>query len=195
MTHNHADMSSMDMSTSSTSTTMTMSAVFINSHTTALYSNSWAPASTTSYAFTCIFLVILSVVLRGLLVVKSVAEARWKAQALQRPFVVTATSYRDEESKIGTSQDIRSVASGSSASDVQAPSPAKRSVGWNRPWRLSVDLPRAALVTVIAGVGYLLMLAVMSMNIGYFLSILAGAFVGELAVGRFAHVVERRKEF
>jgi Ctr copper transporter family len=30
------------------------------------------------------------------------------------------------------------------------------------------------------------MLAVMTMNVGYFLSILAGTFVGEVAVGRYA---------
>lgn len=30
------------------------------------------------------------------------------------------------------------------------------------------------------------MLAVMTMNIGYFLSVLVGTFVGELAVGRYA---------
>lgn len=29
------------------------------------------------------------------------------------------------------------------------------------------------------------MLAVMTMNVGYFFSVLAGIFVGELAVGRF----------
>lgn len=31
------------------------------------------------------------------------------------------------------------------------------------------------------------MLAVMTLNVGYFCSVLAGAFVGELAVGRYAH--------
>lgn len=34
------------------------------------------------------------------------------------------------------------------------------------------------------------MLAVMTMNIGYFFSVLAGAFVGELAVGRYGQYEE-----
>ena len=34
------------------------------------------------------------------------------------------------------------------------------------------------------------MLAVMTMNVGYFLSVLLGVFLGELAVGRYAVVDE-----
>lgn len=34
------------------------------------------------------------------------------------------------------------------------------------------------------------MLAVMTMNIGYFCSVLGGAFLGELAVGRFIQTNE-----
>ena len=54
-----------------------------------------------------------------------------------------------------------------------------------QPFRASVDVPRAVLVTVIVGVAYLLMLAVMTMNVGFFLSVLAGAFLGELVLGRY----------
>jgi len=55
------------------------------------------------------------------------------------------------------------------------------------PFRLSVDLPRATIIVVIVGVSYLLMLAVMTLNVGYFLSILGGTFLGELLVGRYSH--------
>jgi hypothetical protein len=36
------------------------------------------------------------------------------------------------------------------------------------------------------------MLAVMTMNVGYFLSVLAGTFVGELAVGRYVRWEEHQ---
>ena len=34
------------------------------------------------------------------------------------------------------------------------------------------------------------MLAVMTMNVGYFMSVLAGVFVGSLAVGRYSSIIE-----
>jgi len=34
------------------------------------------------------------------------------------------------------------------------------------------------------------MLAVMTLNVGYFMSVLAGTFLGELAVGRYNNLME-----
>ncbi|KAF2641380.1 hypothetical protein P280DRAFT_398372 [Massarina eburnea CBS 473.64] len=54
-----------------------------------------------------------------------------------------------------------------------------------RPWRASEAVMLAFLDVVLAAVGYLLMIAVMTMNVGYFLSVLAGVFVGSLVFARF----------
>lgn len=43
---------------------------------------------------------------------------------------------------------------------------------------------------MLTGVACRSMLAVMTMNVGYFLSVLAGVFVGSLAVGRYSSVGE-----
>ncbi|KAH7070691.1 Ctr copper transporter family-domain-containing protein [Paraphoma chrysanthemicola] len=53
-----------------------------------------------------------------------------------------------------------------------------------RPWRANEAVLTAALDVLLAGVSYLLMLAVMTLNVGYFLSILGGVFLGSMACGR-----------
>ncbi|KAK4500723.1 hypothetical protein PRZ48_008913 [Zasmidium cellare] len=52
-------------------------------------------------------------------------------------------------------------------------------------WSVNEELFRAVLDTVIAGVSYLLMLAVMTMNVGYFMSVLGGVFLGSFLLGRY----------
>jgi len=161
-----------------------MAMVFFNSHTTPLYSLKWAPASTGGYAGTCIFLVILSVVFRSLFAVKHILEARWLDRAWNRRYIVV-------QDKTPVSEELRrdpdakqAVLSANGVEEhVRVVHKTARGV---QPWRFSVDLPRAVLVTFMAGLGYLLMLAVMTFNIGYFLSVLAGVFVGEVAVGRYS---------
>ncbi|KAF1949763.1 hypothetical protein CC80DRAFT_428348 [Byssothecium circinans] len=54
-----------------------------------------------------------------------------------------------------------------------------------RTWRASEAVMMAFLDVVIAGTGYLIMIVVMTMNVGYFLSILGGVFLGSLIFGRF----------
>jgi len=122
--------------------------VFFESTSTPVYSMHWTPSSTTQYAFTCIFFILLSTIERSLLAVRSLLEARWRSQALQRGYIRSAVRL-DEESKMmdGEAQSIRSA-----------------KVTGTRPWRLSVDLPRAALCVVIVAVAYLLYVLLMSLR-------------------------------
>jgi copper transporter 1 len=165
-----------------------MAMVFFNSHTTPLYSMSWMPTGPAGYAGTCIFLIILAVIMRLLIVTKALMEARWRDQAWKRRYI-TVEGQKPLSERMQTDPDAKAgvlMANGveENVRIVHAP------VSGVQPWRFSIDLPRAILSTMMAGVGYLLMLAVMTLNIGYFLSVLAGTFVGELAVGRFHHIVD-----
>lgn len=131
-----------------------MEMTFFNSQFTPLYSKDWAPLSQGSYAGTCIFLIILSITFRSLYALKAMLEARWAEQAYNRRYIVVADKQpiseqakRDPDLKTavltanGVEEGVRL---------VQQP------VNRLPPWRFSVDLPRAALVTVIVGIGYLL---------------------------------------
>lgn len=164
-----------------------MAMVFFNSHTTPLYSQSWVPSGAAGYAGTCIFLIILSLTGRMLVFTKAMLEARWRDQAWKRRYI---TVYGKEalSERLTKSDSKTAVLSENGIEEhVRVVHAAVHSV---QPWRFSVDLPRSILVTIIAGIAYLLMVAVMTLNIGYFLSILAGVFIGELAAGRYHHPLE-----
>ncbi|KAF2689320.1 Ctr copper transporter-like protein [Lentithecium fluviatile CBS 122367] len=183
--HDMTSMESMDMgSTESSSMTMSgMAMSFFTSTTTPLYSESWTPSSAGAYAGTCIFLILLAITLRALITAKSFLEARALASAIKRRYVVVADQQTVGDKAFNDANSLTGILTTNGMQEnvriVEAP--AKHV----QPWRFSVDLPRAVIMTLIAGVGYLLMLAVMTMNVGYFLSVLAGAFIGELALGRF----------
>ncbi|PWY90462.1 copper transporter family protein [Aspergillus sclerotioniger CBS 115572] len=173
--------SSMSMSSMSS---MSMSMVFTNSHTTPLFSSQWAPSSSGTYAGTCIFLIILAIIGRCLVAFKALLERRWLDAHLNRRYVAIAGK-STEAGRIEADPDAKA-ASLVTAQGVEEKVKVVRKLSHQPlPWRFSVDLPRAIMYLFITGVSYLLMLAVMTMNVGYFCSVLAGAFLGELAVGRF----------
>lgn len=138
-----------------------MSMVFTTAHDTPLYSGGWTPASSGAYAGTCIFLAILAVIARLLQAWKQSLEARWHDRAVNRRYVVVAGKdgqnerYSDEgnaaESK--TDEAVLTVRGmDEKVRVVRTTTRSKESV----PWRLSVDVPRACIFTLQAGVGYLL---------------------------------------
>ncbi|KAJ5952937.1 Ctr copper transporter [Penicillium vulpinum] len=185
-------MEGMDMG-SSTSHSMSsmsyMNMVFKNDHNTPLFSNTWTPSSSGSFAGTCIFLIILAIIDRCLIAFKSTMERHWLATHLNRRYV-TVVGRNTEASNIESDPDAK-LASLITAHGVEESVKVVHNVSHGpMPWRFSVDLPRALLFLCIVGISYLLMLAVMTMNIGYFCSVLGGAFLGELAVGRFIQTNE-----
>jgi len=155
--------------------------VFTHTINRPLFSASWTPATQPQYAGTCIFLIVLAFIFRFLLAWKAITETRWTLEDQRRNIIIVQPSAAPPGAPL--SDEKRGI-----------PNVAKKPgapAGWGgRPWRWSTDLTRACATTVITGVGYLLMLAVMTMNVGYFMSVLAGVFVGELAWGRYITAFE-----
>ncbi|KAL2017049.1 hypothetical protein VTK56DRAFT_2661 [Thermocarpiscus australiensis] len=174
---------------SSHSPTMMM-AVFQTSMATSLYSAGWTPTTAGTYAATCIFLVALAAALRGLLALRAWQESRWLDRELNRRYVVVSgkAPLAETLSRDSLAKSMTMVLSENGVEENVLV--VRKRTSHPRPWRWSVDPVRALIDTVIAGVGYLLMLAVMTMNVGYFLSILGGTFLGSLLVGRFILVAE-----
>ncbi|KAI7488465.1 hypothetical protein KC367_g8767 [Hortaea werneckii] len=198
-----SSMSGMDMSSGGG-----MAMAFTNSHTTMLFSHAWQPKTSGAYAGTCIFLIVLAIISRLMLAYRHFIEQKWRDQATHRRYVFVAEQSAEDKERGGAQ-----LSGGDSSSSSSLPASLRKAgessqseeailttngleervrvvKGAGRclerpPWRFTTDLPRACIFTVQAGVGYLLMLAVMTFNVGYFLSVLAGLFVGELAVGRF----------
>ncbi|ETI23164.1 hypothetical protein G647_04961 [Cladophialophora carrionii CBS 160.54] len=171
------DSDSMDMQS------MSMPMVFTTSHHTPLYGTGWTPSTGGAYAGTCIFLVFLAILLRLLFAGKSVLEQRWAIAARNRRYV-RVQGRTTEAGRIDQDPDVKT-GSLITVNGVEEHVKVVQARTQSTPFRLSVDVPRAVLTTLIAALSYLLMLAVMSYNVGYFLSVLLGVFLGELAVGRY----------
>ncbi|KAG9660392.1 Ctr copper transporter, partial [Aureobasidium melanogenum] len=208
MTMSHMSSSTMAMSSTTSAATSTgmsdmssmsgmgsMSMVFTTVHNTPLYSKAWTPTSTGAYAGTCIFLIVLAVISRLLQAWRHTLEQKFHDKAMKRRYVVVRgeqegeQSLDESEAAKETSEKQAILTSRGLDEKVRVITATSRSKE-TTPWRITTELPRACVYTLQAGLGYLLMLAVMTLNVGYFLSVLAGLFVGELAIGRYASVVD-----
>lgn len=139
-----------------------MTMVFFTAIDTPLFSTQWQPTTAGSYAGTCIFLVVLSIILRLLYAVKCTLEAHWLDRARRRRYIVTASNqpegaaYTDDEDAWKTTSETGTLTTKGVREDIKIVESHNARERLVQPWRLSVDLPRAILSTVMVGVGYLL---------------------------------------
>ena len=133
---------------------------FFSAKNTPLYSLAWTPTSTGGYAGTCIFLILLAVIFRVLLTLKSFQEERWLDAELKRRYVTVAGRGKlAERIRDGSVDGVEEGKTGfvMSENGVEEDVVVVRKRGHiTRPWRWSVDLARAGMDTSIAGVGYML---------------------------------------
>ncbi|KAL0937089.1 ctr copper transporter [Colletotrichum truncatum] len=148
-----------------------MAMTFFEAFQTPLFSQAWTPTNKSEYAGTCIFLIILACILRLLLALKPILE--------QRFWMNHSTYESDKRSLIPPGDDA--IEPGMKVTVIRG-DVARR---W-RGWRASAAAARATYEVIIGGVGYLLMLAIMTMNVGYFLSVLGGIWLGTFLLGGLA---------
>lgn len=133
---------------------MMMAMVFQTQTATPLYANAWTPRNSGAYAGTCIFLIVLSVVARLLVALRTTQEARWLDADMNRRYVAARDKVPLAEAVAHDPDAKRMVLSANGVEETVFVVARKTSLA--RPWRFSVDPVRAALDTTIVGVGYLL---------------------------------------
>jgi len=132
-----------------------MAMTFYTSTSTPLFSTLWTPASTGSYAGTCIFLIVLAVLFRGLLAVKAWREAAWLDAEFKRRYVAVQGKGTLAERMRGSEDTEKTMVLSENGVEEEVVV-VKRRGDETRAWRWAVDPVRAGMDTVIAGVGYLL---------------------------------------
>lgn len=144
----------MGMDSHSSGSGMGMAMSFFTATDTSLYSEAWTPSSAGAYAGTCIFLIVLAIILRALFTAKSYLDAKAMEAALKRRYVVVADQQPAGDKAFNDASSMDGILTTNGLQEnVRVVTAPMKSV---QPFRFSVDLPRAAIMTVAAGVGYLL---------------------------------------
>ncbi|OIW24984.1 hypothetical protein CONLIGDRAFT_717941 [Coniochaeta ligniaria NRRL 30616] len=130
-----------------------------------LWTTPLTPTTGQGYAGAIVLLILMAIFLRFLTTLRGMAEKRWNPNKPSRCNGDDADNYL----KMGQSWEDE----------------AERDSGHR--WNTKIQLTRALSQLMTMTTGYLLMLAVMTFNLGYLFAILAGGFLGELALGWIKH--------
>jgi len=170
-----------------------------------LWFQGWTPTSAAATFGAALGLFFLAVLSRVLAAVKVCAEAAWATslahhaarQGRRGPISLAADAdagspaLQDQDDDKASQLDPAPAPSYplSTAASPSSPSRGPSSPTlYSPPFLLAIDLPRALLFGLQAFVAYLVMLAVMTYNVYFFVAILLGLMAGELAVGRYIAV-------
>ena len=125
---------------------------FIASDTPLLFAW-WRPSSNAHYAVTCLILMLLAASFRALLSGKHILERRWSHQHQEKianRFNHIPLAKYNKQSEVSSNAPLDADSIEEQIREVNRAGTSKQ------PWRLSVDLPRALLVTLISVLGYFL---------------------------------------
>lgn len=132
----------MDMgSGSSSSMSMSMSDMamtFFTSFKTPLYGDGWTPSSQGHYAGTCIFLIVLAVILRIMIAVRPILEGRLWTDGIKHSMDDHVLGEEPQKQVSGVRQSLQEM--------------GRR---WSR-WRVNPAAGRATYELLLAGIAYLL---------------------------------------
>jgi hypothetical protein len=143
---------------------------------------SWRPTTSSQYTSACILLIVLAIVLRVLAVVNTPV---WERRALRRrgdDGTATVDKVPLAERVVADPHASQATPTANRVYELiwTMTAPLRGPVLWGL-----VNLPQLVLELTMTAVMWPLFAAVITMNVGYIISVLAGVFVGELAVRRY----------
>ncbi|CAG8003335.1 unnamed protein product [Penicillium salamii] len=174
---------------SSHSMEMRMPFVFSTDTKITIFFPGWTTSSITQYILTLVFLFVLAILNRFLGAFRFQLEQAWSnRESRLRKVEAEVSGNRPPKSKRNPLPVYTQVNESDDSVSAGREDSRRGFYAWKSsgPWGLRKDGTRALLEFGRAFIGYVLMLAVMSFNVGVFAAVLLGVLCGELGLGRFS---------
>jgi len=140
----------------------------------------WAPHKAGAMAGACIALFMLAIAERWLVAMRGVMEDHWSTRAQ----IAHSNKLNSGSSAVATSPSPEGTKPSSEGSaDSRRDSLLQYSIP---PFILAYDIPRGILQVVIASISFVLMLSVMTFQVGFIIAIVVGLGLGETLFGRYS---------